>query len=112
MSYRNGYFRKRAGVKARPVPEMGFCLVYTPENPNLYTLNPTSWLIMELCDGVTYPTLERRYWNEVNEAYEEDTQGVSPFVAPPRPAKPEVRRELREGLAELESTQVIEFIAA
>ncbi|HEX6977667.1 MAG TPA: PqqD family protein [Alphaproteobacteria bacterium] len=30
---------------------MGCCLIYTPSNPNLYTLNATAWLILELCDG-------------------------------------------------------------
>jgi len=42
---------KAPDLRIRPVPEMGCCLVYTPRNPNLYTLNATAWLILELCDG-------------------------------------------------------------
>ena len=111
VSYRNGYFRKKAGTKVRPVPEMGLCLVYTPEDPNLYTLNATSWLILELCEGATYPKLERAYWKEANEAYDEDAEGGSPFVAPPRPVKSHLRKELIAGLSDLEQRRVIEFVA-
>ena len=41
---------------------MDVCLVYTPRNPKLYTLNPTAWLVMELCDGRDWKSLERRYY--------------------------------------------------
>ena len=44
-------YRKTTGLRIRPVPEMGCCLVYTPSDPNLYTLNSAAWLIFELCDG-------------------------------------------------------------
>jgi hypothetical protein len=90
---------------------MGLCLVFTPADPNLYTLNASSWLILELCEGATYPSIERAYWKEANEAYEEDIEGSSPFVAPPRPVKSQVREELINGLTDLEQRQVIEFVA-
>lgn len=46
-------YRKTPSVKVRPVPEMGICLVFTPAKPDLYTLNPAAWLVLELCDGRT-----------------------------------------------------------
>ena len=49
-------------IRVRPVNEMDVCLVYTPRNPRLYTLNPTAWLVMELCDGRDWTSLERRYY--------------------------------------------------
>lgn len=112
MSYHKGYFRKASDLRVRPVPEMGFCLVFTPDNPNLYTLSSTSWLILELCDGVTPEELDRAYWKEVNLAYREDLKEGSMFVAPPRPVRKEVRSELLEGLEGLEQKGVIEFIPA
>ncbi len=112
MPYRKGFYRKSAGLRVRAVPEMGLCLVFTPRDPNLYTLNPTSWLILEMCDGATPRALERSYWKEVNAAYDEDLKASSMFVAPPRPLRSEARGELREGLADLERRQVIEFIPA
>ena len=41
---------------------MDVCLVYTPDDPKLYTLNPTAWLVMELCDGRDFSALVRRYY--------------------------------------------------
>jgi hypothetical protein len=44
-----------AGVRLRPVPELGACLAYTPASPlarpALHLLNASSWLIAALCDG-------------------------------------------------------------
>ena len=111
VSYHKGLFRKKAGTRVRTVPELGLCLVFTPEDPNLYTLNPTSWLILELCEGASFASLDRAYWKEVNNAYDEDVKTGSMFVAPPRPVKREVRSELREALMDLERRQVIEFVA-
>lgn len=112
MSYRKGFFRKRSGTRVRAVPEMGFCLVFTPETPNLYTLNLSSWLILELCEGAALASLERAYWKEAKLAHDEELKTGSMFVAPPRPVKSEVRGRLHEGLMDLERKQVIEFIPA
>ena len=49
-------------IRVRPVNEMDVCLVYTPRTPKLYTLNPTAWFVMELCDGRDWKSLERRYY--------------------------------------------------
>jgi hypothetical protein len=44
---------------------MEICLVYTPDHPKLYALNPTAWLVMELCDGRDAESLERDYYAAV-----------------------------------------------
>jgi hypothetical protein len=41
---------------------MEVCLVFTPDNPKLYALNPSAWLIMELCDGRTWASLDRAFY--------------------------------------------------
>src|SRR5262249_13671885 len=51
VSCRSDCYRKVTNVRVRPVPEMSTCLVFTPDNPEVYTLNPTAWLILQLCDG-------------------------------------------------------------
>jgi hypothetical protein len=65
VSYRNGCFRKTRGLRIRPVPEMEFCLVYTPRKPDLYTLNATAWLILELCDGRSFKDLAAAFHSSV-----------------------------------------------
>ena len=42
-------YRQTAGLRLRPVPELGTCLAFTPSPPRLHTLNPAAWLIAELC---------------------------------------------------------------
>jgi len=44
-------FALEFGIRLRPVPEMGVCLVYTPTRPALHRLNAASWLVASLCDG-------------------------------------------------------------
>jgi hypothetical protein len=51
VSCQNDYFALEAGVRLRPVPEMGVCLAYTARRPALHRLNAASWLIASLCDG-------------------------------------------------------------
>ena len=65
MFSRNGCYRKTPKLRVRPVPEMDACIVFTPARPNLYTLNPTAWLVLELCDGATGKALEARYYHAV-----------------------------------------------
>lgn len=111
MSSRKGYYRKTPDLRARPVYEMGYCLVFTPSRPNVYTLNSTAWLILELCDGKNWKQLESAYWSEVNGAYQEESAGASLFVAPPYPARETARRELRRGLNSLRRQGIVEFVA-
>lgn len=50
-----------AGVRLRPVPEMGVCLAYTPARPALHRLNAHSWLIASLCDGRSHAEVAEAY---------------------------------------------------
>jgi hypothetical protein len=54
-------------AKLRPVPEWGRCLVYTPENPELFELNATAWLALELCDGRPLEAVEADFADAVAE---------------------------------------------
>ena len=49
MSFPNGWLTRTPDLCVRPVPEMGFCLVYNPHARDIYTLNPAVWLAFELC---------------------------------------------------------------
>ena len=65
VSSPNSFYDKAADLRLRPVPEMGFCLVYQPAVPQLYTLNTTAWLVLALCDGADQETIARGYHAEV-----------------------------------------------
>jgi hypothetical protein len=95
VSYRRVSFRKVASLRVRPVEEMGVCIVFTPENPKLYTLNWSAWLIMELCD-------DGRGWRSLERAY---------FAAlEPSRSREVARVELRRGLDDLIRQGVIELV--
>jgi hypothetical protein len=51
VSYHNACYNKVSNVRVRGVPEMEFCLVFTPDDPQIYKLNTSAWLVLELCDG-------------------------------------------------------------
>jgi len=61
MSSRNDCYVRTANLRIRPVPEQNCCFVFTPDRPNLYTLNPSAWLVLELCDGQSVEALEAAY---------------------------------------------------
>lgn len=92
MSYPSACWRKVANVRVRPVPEMEVCIVFTPDNPNLFTLNSTAWLVLDLCDGRSWKRLEKAYYD-----------AVEPLRTPA-----EAREELIGILADLERKGVIE----
>lgn len=94
MSYRRVSFRKVANLRIRPVDEMGVCIVFTPDNPRLYTLNASAWLIMELCDGRNWRSLERRYFATIE----------------PSRSREVARLELRRGIEDLIQQGVIELV--
>lgn len=77
MSSRPAYCRRPSELRVRPVPEMGYCLVFTPARPMLYTLNAAAWLLFELCDGQDVETLEADFLA----AYAE--QGIAAADVPP-----------------------------
>jgi hypothetical protein len=83
-----------AGVRLRPVPEMGVCLAYTPARPALHRLNPAAWLITSLCDGREFVALAAAYREALGEA----------------PATSEIA--LREGIAQLQALGIVRLVAS
>lgn len=67
MHFPKEYFVLEEGVRLRPVPEMGACLVYTRARPALHRLNVASWLIASLCDGRSAQEIARAYRNAMGE---------------------------------------------
>jgi hypothetical protein len=43
------------------LPEWRVCYAYTPAHPDVYELNVTAWLIVEMCDGQTLADLESAF---------------------------------------------------
>lgn len=78
------------GLRLRPVPELGACLVYDPARAQLHTLNPTAWLILTLCDG--------RPRQAAAEAFAEAIRGLPGAVEP---------GAFSRGLARLESLGLV-----
>ena len=85
MSCPKRRYRQTSGLRVRPVPELGTCIVFTPAEPALYTLNPNAWLILELAPGCAEAELESAYLAR---------------TAPPMPP-PVAQRQLQEGLSML-----------
>ena len=80
----NESFALEAGVRLRPVPEMGVCLAYTPARPALHRLNAASWLIASLCDGRSLAEIAAAYRSALgSEAGSEAAlrQGIGQLVA-------------------------------
>lgn len=61
MSSPTGWLSRAPDLSVRPVPEMGFCLVYDPHAREIYTLNPAAWLVFELSRGRTRRDAEADY---------------------------------------------------
>lgn len=40
-------------------------MVYTPKRPNLYTLNATAWMILELCHGQSLKDLQKEFYRGI-----------------------------------------------
>lgn len=81
--------RRTDGLRLRPVPELSVCLAFTPRPPRLHTLNPSAWLIVELCrEGVA---LEAEY-----------VRRVSPPLS-----RADALAQLHDGVAELRAAGII-----
>lgn len=65
MSFPTGSFRRSRGLRLRPVPEREVCLVYVPRKPNLYTLNATAWMILEMCRGQPLKDLQAEFYDSI-----------------------------------------------
>jgi hypothetical protein len=70
---------------------METCLVFTPDDPCVYTLNASAWLIFELCDG--------RSWDQMQSDY---CAAVSPLTPPA-----EARQQFEAGITRLEQQKLI-----
>ncbi|MDM0068976.1 PqqD family protein [Variovorax sp. J31P207] len=51
-------------------------MVFTPANPNVYTLNAAAWLLLELCDGQDVESLLA----EFRAVYADQGAGEAPDV--------------------------------
>jgi hypothetical protein len=81
-------------VRVRGVPEMAICLVFTPDDPEMFTLNPPAWLILQLCDGRTEAEIAHAYFAAVEPALSLE----------------EVTCEVRRGLAGFVKNGIIETV--
>ena len=61
MFCRNGCYATVRNLRFRSIPEMNDCVVFTPDNPNLYSLNQAARLVLAFCDGRTGRALETAY---------------------------------------------------
>jgi Coenzyme PQQ synthesis protein D (PqqD) len=75
---------------------MEFCLVFTPDDPQIYTLNPSAWLILQLCDEQDEASIAAAYH-----------AAVDPLVT-----RDEALREVRSGLCNLVEMKIIEVADA
>jgi hypothetical protein len=92
MTYRNSTWTRVENVRSRSVLEMETCLVFTPNNPNLYSLNSTAWLVFELCDGRSFEQIKKSYY-----------EAVEPLRSPE-----EAKSDLVEILVDLENKGILE----
>jgi Coenzyme PQQ synthesis protein D (PqqD) len=93
-SCQNACYRKVPNVRVRGVPEMAVCLVFTPNDPEVYTLNPSAWLVLRLCDG--------RSEAKITLAYH---AAVEPMLS-----RDEARREVRAGIESLIQKRIIKVV--
>lgn len=47
------YYTKSPRLRLRPYEPWHAAVAYTPDKPALHWPNATSWLVLELCEGVT-----------------------------------------------------------
>ena len=73
---------------------MEACMVFTPDDPEVYTLNPSAWLVLRLCDG--------RSEDEIASAYH--------AVAEPMLSREEAQSEVRAGIESLMRKRIVEAV--
>lgn len=67
MLSRNGSYEKTPDVVLRTFEEWGRAYAFTPDNPEIYDLNSTAWLIVELCNGRPFSQIEADYIDAVRD---------------------------------------------
>jgi Coenzyme PQQ synthesis protein D (PqqD) len=58
-------FLKSPDLALRRFPEWRTCYAYVPHRSDLFELNTTAWLIVELCDGQPLEELEHAFLDTV-----------------------------------------------
>ncbi len=94
MFHQNGCYRKKASLRVRQITETNTCLVFTPDNPNLYSLNFTALLIFNLCDGKSREEIEKIFLE----------------VVEPTLTSEKAKNYFNEGFNSLLSQEIIEFV--
>lgn len=61
MFFQNGCYTKIPNLRIRAIPEMRMCVVFTPDDPKLYSLDGSAWLVLEMCDGRRGVDIESEY---------------------------------------------------
>lgn len=61
MSCQSGLYRKAPGVRVRMVGEWGRAMVYVPARAQLFMLNVSQTIILELCEGRRMEEVVREY---------------------------------------------------
>jgi hypothetical protein len=75
---------------------MDFCLVFTPDDPQIYTLNPSAWLILQLCDGKSEAAVADGFH-----------AAVEPLLT-----RDEALREVQAGISSLLQMGIVEVVHA
>lgn len=95
MSSQAACYRKTPNIRVREIPEMSTCLVFTPDDPEVYTLNSSAWLIFQLCDGSPESKIARAFH-----------RAVEPMLT-----AEEARREVRAGIESLIGKRIIQVVS-
>lgn len=91
MFFPTDCFAKNPEVNLRRLPEWRLCYAYTPAHPQVYELNTTAWLILELCDGRSFEHIQADFLQIVRR------QGNCE----------DMRRQFRTGLEELIDRNIV-----
>lgn len=91
MFSQKGFYAATPNIKIRVVPELGYSLVFTPDDPNLYSLNANARLLLDLCDGRSGSALEDAY-----------CAALYPMVE-----RREAKRELRVSIEDLQRKGIV-----
>lgn len=75
---------------------MEICFVFTPKTPQIFTLNATAWLVLELCDGRPLRRIERAFLSAIGAAMTRD----------------EARQAMRRGIEYLEEKGIVSITRA
>lgn len=57
----NQCLERRSDLVIRPLPEIRMCMVYRPRPALMVSLNPSSWMLLELCNGSTVDQIVEAY---------------------------------------------------